>query len=172
MQLPPEIESRFWSKVDRKGPDECWLWRTAVDRYGYGQFHMNRTNNRAHRMAFQLAVRLLASNELALHRCDVPACCNPAHLFPGSAKDNSDDMIRKGRSRSPRGDDHYTRRRPDLVRRGEKSANSKVTAEQVMTMRSEYQRGGVKQKDLAVKYGISKQQASLILRGDSWTHLE
>jgi Fe-S-cluster-containing dehydrogenase component len=62
---------------------------------GYG----NTSWGTASRIALELALgrRLGLRYELACHHCDNPPCCNPAHLFAGSHKDNTQDAMRKGR---------------------------------------------------------------------------
>lgn len=101
--------ARFWSKVDRSaGPDGCWPYRGALVR-GYGRFVLSwdRPGNgarvkivRAHRYAFRLARGRDPLPGLDLcHRCDNRACCNPAHLWEGTRRDNMQDASRKGRLR-------------------------------------------------------------------------
>ncbi len=75
-----------------------------------------------------------------MHTCDNPRCCNPAHLKAGTNKENTQDMIAKGR-------------RADL--RAEKGGRAKLTNECVRRIR-EACLFGAQQKDLAVLYGVSR----------------
>ncbi len=53
----------------------------------------------AHRVAYTLAFGPIQPRMVVCHRCDNGLCCNPAHLFLGTAGDNSRDMMAKGRGR-------------------------------------------------------------------------
>jgi RNA polymerase sigma factor (sigma-70 family) len=95
------VMERFWSKVDKRGPDECWEWSGARNVGGYGIFGVNGRCVIASRTVAALALgrELLPSpEEWALHRCDHPPCCNPSHIFVGTPQDNALDMLRKGRN--------------------------------------------------------------------------
>lgn len=90
---------RFWAKVDKRGPDACWPWLASRCDSGYGKFRVGKMT-RSHRVAFELGGGEIPDGQCVLHRCDNPACCNPAHLFVGTFNDNVQDMVRKGRQRS------------------------------------------------------------------------
>lgn len=92
------IEDRFWSKVAVAGPDDCWEWQRSLSTSGYGQFKVatNQSPSKAHRVAWMLT-NGDAGMLCVLHRCDNPPCCNPRHLFLGTAGDNVRDMVTKGR---------------------------------------------------------------------------
>jgi predicted transcriptional regulator len=97
------LAERFWAKVDRRGPDECWPW-TGCRSVGYGQIREAGKGSRvlaAHRVALQLAGRPVPDGMFACHHCDHPECCNPAHLYAGTALDNSRDS--HARKRHPHG---------------------------------------------------------------------
>ncbi len=75
----------------------CWLWLGAVDRDGYGHFAINGVHIRAHRASFMAFRGPLKPGMYVCHKCDVPSCINPGHLFQGTPTDNARDMGRKGR---------------------------------------------------------------------------
>lgn len=69
----------FWSKVDKGDGDDCWLWRGALTKNGYGNLGRNKKNWYAHRYAWYLAFGALPENVLD-HMCGVRNCVNIKHL--------------------------------------------------------------------------------------------
>lgn len=95
-RLPPEV--RFWKYVAKS--DGCWLWTASTNHWGYGQLSCpGRSYLRAHRLSYEMHVGPIPDGLFVCHRCDVPACVRPDHLFLGTPKDNVDDMVAKGRHR-------------------------------------------------------------------------
>jgi CRISPR-associated protein Cas1 len=92
-------EKRFWSKVDVKGDDDCWLWRASESAHGYGQFRFKGTVDKAHRVAWVISNGTIPDGMWVLHRCDNRKCCNPKHLRLGEAQDNVGEEIGKERAR-------------------------------------------------------------------------
>ncbi len=87
---------RFWRKVEKT--DTCWLWRGSTFRQGYGQFKINGKNLQTHRVVYEWTFGPILPGFLVCHRCDVPLCVRPDHLFLGSVRDNVLDSVRKGRN--------------------------------------------------------------------------
>src|SRR5207302_3908832 len=75
----------------------CWIWVGAESSDGYGLTHVDGKEVRAHRLAWTLVRGPIPDGLSVCHRCDVPPCVNPEHLFLGTAQDNTDDMVAKGR---------------------------------------------------------------------------
>lgn len=97
-------EQRFWMRVDKRGPDECWDWRGALGKRGYGSISVNGTSCHATHFALELDGRSRPSpRHGACHSCDRPSCVNPAHLWWGTQRDNLQDAAQKGRTYSKRG---------------------------------------------------------------------
>ena len=93
---------RFWDKVNIAGPDECWEWTAGTYLKGlkYGRFQFEGKAKSAHRVAYILTNGDIPDDMFVCHTCDNPACCNPKHLWLGSAKDNTQDMLKKGRAKN------------------------------------------------------------------------
>ena len=98
LQSGTDLWRRFWSKVEKT--NTCWLW-TGATSAGYGQFkhaEMNATAS-VHRLAYLSLRGQIPAGQRVLHRCDVPNCVNPEHLFLGTQRDNMRDCSAKGRAR-------------------------------------------------------------------------
>jgi hypothetical protein len=107
-------EQRFWAKVDRRGPDECWPWLAYLSVEGYGRHRFGGRVENAHRVAYRLAHGEIPAGLVVRHRCDNAACVNPAHLVLGTVQQNNADRLERGRY--ARGTVPPVERRPKLVR--------------------------------------------------------
>ncbi len=159
---PASSIKRFWSHVDKKGPDDCWLWMISKDRKGYGNFWTGQCQAKAHRFSWELHNGPIPDGLMVCHKCDVRyplgdntyrACVNPAHLFLGTALDNERDCIAKGRRTNHVGEDHPAAK----LTRGE--------VFEIRRLHKEYL------EKLARNFGISKSALLHILYRRRWKHL-
>ena len=88
----------FWSRVARKGPDDCWLWRgPKTGSRLYGAFCFNGKYVYAHRFCYTLHHGAIPAGTVVRHICDEPLCVNPRHLRAGSQKANIQDALARDR---------------------------------------------------------------------------
>jgi len=151
------LVERFWTKVDRRNPDECWIWTAATNGAGYGKLNSGGQRGRtllAHRVSYELHFGAIPDDRMVCHSCDTPSCVNPSHLWLGDAKANVQDMCAKGRIGT-------------YDRHGEGNPAHKLTRADVVTIRTRL-RSGERQRVLAVEYGVSKSLVSEIKRERLW----
>ena len=143
---------RFEAKYIPEPKSGSWLWVGSTNSTNYGNFRLNGKTELAHRVSYQLNYGAISKDICVLHKCDNPPCVNPDHLFLGSRRDNSDDMIAKNRAVHP-------------VAEGIK--NTKLMRSQVIEIRTSIEAD----RKLAPKYGISRSLIGAIRRREIWKHI-
>jgi hypothetical protein len=101
--MDKNLLNRFSSRVNVpedwiENLKKCWIWIANTDRDGYGRISSKGVQYKAHRISWEIYNGPIPDELLVLHKCDNPPCVNPNHLFLGTHKDNSVDMVNKGRS--------------------------------------------------------------------------
>jgi len=110
----------------------------------------------AHRIAYELSKGPVPKELIVRHTCDNPPCCNPNHLIPGTDADNAKDKSERGRCYDSK---------------GEANGYARLTSNDVITIRNRYSTEQIKQKDLAIEYGVSRSTIGDIIRRKKWKHL-
>lgn len=91
---------QFMAQVKRY-KNSCWVWQGPKDEHGYGRVYLECQAVCAHWILLSNDQRKLLTTRklMACHFCDRPSCVNPNHIFIGTAKINSEDMVEKGRNK-------------------------------------------------------------------------
>ena len=145
--------SRFWSRVDVKGDNDCWEWTRGTTRDGYGVFHFGNSSMRAHRFSYQQNNGRITEHECVLHSCDNPRCVNPKHLWIGTRAENNADKESKKRGVHP------------SQMAGESNTNAVLTTPEVIAARV-MNRKGLPQARIAKLLGVSSASVCMILNGE------
>jgi len=143
---------RFLSKI--KKTKSCWLWKGATGESGHGQFGINYRNVQAHRFSYENFVGPIPAGLEVCHKCNVPNCVNPKHLYVATHRQNVLDAKRDG-----------------LIPRGEKQPYSKLKQNQVEHIRELYKLGATTH-EMGRVYGVSSGTISYAVRRISWQWLK
>jgi hypothetical protein len=149
---------RFLSKIEYNSFSGCWLWTGVKDGGGYGAF-ADMGTHKAHRWAYSEFRGEIGQGLHVCHKCDVPSCVNPFHLFVGTQKENIADMMRKGRHRDI-----------STVLRGSKQPQAKLTEDMVIEIRMRVEEGE-SQASLAREFYVSGNTVGRIIRRETWKHI-
>lgn len=144
-------EERFWNQVDKKEDHQCWLWMGAGHKYG--TITVKNENFLTHRYSWSLINGVIPPSLSVCHNCDTPLCVNPKHLFLGTPKENTQDMVSKGRSA-----------------KGETHGNGKLTELIVLEIRRLHS-CGLTYTEIGKQFDISRVQVSNIVNRRQWTHI-
>jgi hypothetical protein len=145
---------RFWAKVNKNGPDDCWEWTGATLRSGYGQFAVSyKTQVMAHRFSYELHRGTIPDGIFVCHTCDNRRCVNPSHLWLGNNQDNMRDMVSKER--------HQTRP-------GESNNQARFTNKQAADIRAMYATGQYSLAKLGRMFSVTPRTIKLIVSGISY----
>ncbi len=131
----------------------CWLWTGTLNDTGYGITSEYSKSMLAHRASYTLAFGAIPAGLSVLHRCDVPACINPAHLFLGTRADNVADMVAKNRNQ-----------------KGETNGRAVLTEAQVRIIKTMLADGATK-VSVAEMFEVSRSLVSMIGSGKRWKHV-
>jgi hypothetical protein len=152
-------ERRFWEKVGKgEQPGDCWLWTAATSGHmGYGNLYHSCSRNLrgAHRYSWGLHHGVIPEGLHVLHKCDVPTCVNPEHLFLGTNDDNLRDKLAKGRA---------------SCLKGEANGRAKLSEQDVRVIRERYASGESQQR-IADDYGVDQTAVGFIVRRVHWSHV-
>jgi len=160
----PDLEDRLLSRIEMRGPDDCWNWTGGKTggqnghRGRYGALRHQLTPGRngrivrlaVHRLMYRLAHGDIPQGKMVCHRCDNPLCCNPHHLYAGTQADNMRDMVVRGRSTV-----------------GVKNPRAKLSEGDVTAIRR-LRREGWTLKALGEKYGVHLSTIGLVCSGKNW----
>ena len=145
----------------------CWEWqygrcsrkktRGFISDYGSVWFRGKR--HKANRLSYESFIGPIPEKMCVLHKCDVPACCNPEHLFLGTKKDNVTDMIEK--NRAYRGQ----------AKQGAKSHLAKLKSDDVLSIRKLYAAGGISQSQLGKMFGVQQSTIFKLVHNQRWGHI-
>lgn len=129
----------------------CIVWDGARSN-GYGQLYWKGRQIGAHRASWQASNgKKVPSGLLVCHHCDNRLCINSEHLFLGTPRQNSADMIAKNRQA-----------------KGDHVGTSKLSKKEVLMIRRSKQ--NISQ--IARTFGISRGNVRFIRQGITWAHLQ
>ena len=144
------MQARFEAKFERVPFAGCWLWTAGIfEKRGYGAFA--HPEQLAHRVAWAMYRGPIPAGMCVLHRCDVPACVNPDHLFLGTQTDNMSDKVQKRRQSMGAG-----------------TGRAEITESQVKEILADLRL----HREIAAQYGVTQSTISNIKLRKTWKHVD
>lgn len=150
-----EAGERLWLRVNVADPGSCWEWQGTVNSHGYGTIRDHCLSRGCHVVAYESRVGPVPSGLMVCHTCDNRKCCNPSHLFLGTALDNNRDRVRKGRCNSAR---------------GRATGHAKLTEHDAALIRLLVSLGA-RQRPFCRLFDVSPMAINAVVHRRTWTHV-
>jgi hypothetical protein len=90
---------RLLKKVIINQKTDCWEFQGGKNNIGYGMIRDDLKMRTTHRVSYEEHKGPIPKGLCVMHSCDNPICVNPDHLSLGTHKQNTQDMINKGRAK-------------------------------------------------------------------------
>lgn len=133
------------------GESGCMIYMKKLNAKGYAQSSKNNKTVEGHRAAYEARFGPIPKGMCVCHRCDIPSCVNPNHMFLGAPKDNTKDASRKMR-----------------LAHGENHKSSKLTTAQVKEIKASNDTC----EKVAKIYGVHWRTIHQIKTGETWKHVK
>jgi hypothetical protein len=153
----PTLYDRFWKKVDKRGPDDCWLWTAGTRAGRYGNIRVGGKYGpmlAAHRIQLIWCGHNM-DGKVTLHSCDNGLCVNPKHLKPGTQLENNTDMMQKNRF---------------VASKAENNGNSILSNEQVVEIKKKLSEN-INLNDISNEMNVNYQLIWRIAAGRSYSEI-
>ena len=156
----PVLMKSILSRTKRSG--DCLVWTGGMHRDGYGRTRFSHSGKSwlVHRAAWFAWYGVDPGDLCVCHRCDVPSCVNPQHLFLGTKMDNWVDCQSKRRTAADNG-----------TTDGERGHWSKMTNVQAREEFCAFRSGRTSAVDIARRYGMTRQSVWNMLKGKTWRRI-
>jgi hypothetical protein len=156
------VLASIWNRTRKT--DNCWLYGKA-HRYHF-VMHNGKTTT-VHRFVYRMTRGATPDSLIVCHHCDNCQCVRPSHLFLGTHAENSADMVRKGRAATGKRNGKYTH--PEATPRGERHGRAKLTAKDVVKIRS-LRVQGLTYQEIGDIFGVHLSTIALAIT-KNWRHV-
>jgi len=158
-KLSHKNQRRFMDTIESKDTDECWEWKGTKNNAGYPLFSMKGRMYSAIRILYQLYYkRNIEKGEIISHTCKNNGCMNPDHIYATTRSERTQQAYRD-------------RELIPASQKGEKNPNSKLSEQDIITIRNR-KKEGVTHQELADEYNVTKTTISQIVNRKLWAHIE
>ena len=131
----------------------CLIWTGPVNHEGYGHISYNGKSSRVHMVSYELNYGKIPNGLIVCHKCDIPSCFNPNHLFLGTNQDNMKDRDNKGRQ---------------YDRTGIRNGRAKLDIDKANQIRKIFSSQKISKAKLGRIYGVSLPTISDVVNNIRW----
>jgi hypothetical protein len=164
------MRRKDWSEIERllvlDPVTGCREWQGGLNDKGYGYVKYHRGRWQVHRLVWTYHKGRIPRGRKVCHTCDNPPCGELTHLFLGTSKKNSEDMVAKGRQ--AKGDRQWTRAHPEWLVRGEQHHKSVLTQRTAERIRTIYRKTNLSRMDIADIFGCGTSTVARVVVNDTY----